>query len=236
MTRATDGHGGARRMRILVVEDDARTARHIADCLQREGHDATEAQDARRALELARSGRFDLLIVDRLLPGLDGLSMVSRLRRAGNPVPVLFLSALDGLEDRVEGLRAGGDDYLVKPFAASELAARVAALGRRADLSATRLCVADLEIDLVARRARRGERPIALQPREFRLLEVLMRNAGQVVTRDMLLHEVWNFHFDPRTTVVETHVSRLRAKIEPPPEPPLLHTERGAGYRLRAPG
>jgi two-component system OmpR family response regulator len=188
-------------------------------------------------LHLALTETLDLLIVDRMLPGLDGLSIVKRVRAAGLQTPVMFLTTLDGIDDRVAGLNAGGDDYLVKPFAFAELVARVAALGRRPAPSAaaqTRLTVYDLEIDLLARTVTRAGKPIDLQPREFRLLEYLARHAGQVVTRTMLLENVWDRHFDPRTNVVDSHVSRLRAKLDKDFEPPLIHTVRGAGYCLRA--
>src|SRR6266581_1162468 len=178
---------------------------------------------------------FDLLIVDRMIPGLDGLNLVKSLRAAGHHTPVLFLTALGGVEDRVSGLNAGGDDYLVKPFAFSELVARVAALGRRPRAAAaeTRLQVHDLELDLLSRTVRRCGQPIELQPREFRLLEYLMRHAGQIVTRTMLLEHVWEYHFDPQTNVIDVHISRLRAKIDKGFERPLLHTIRGAGYMIR---
>jgi len=185
----------------------------------------------------AMGNGFDLLIVDRMIPGLDGLTLVKSLRTAGHHTPVLFLTALGGVEDRVSGLNAGGDDYLVKPFAFSELAARVAALGRRPRTTAaeTRLHVLDLELDLLSRTVRRRGELIELQPREFRLLEYLMRHAGQVVTRTMLLEHVWDIHFDPRTNVVETHISRLRAKVDKGFEAELIHTVRGAGYCVRGP-
>lgn len=223
-------------MHVLVIEDDPDTARHVSAGLEGHDHTVAVAADGETGLDMARSGQFDVLVVDRLLPGMDGLSLVRALRADGRRTPALILSTLDGIDDRVTGLEAGGDDYLVKPFAMRELAARVAALHRRVDLRATRLLVGDLELDLLARKARRGERRIELQPREFRLLEFLMRHAGEVVTRRMLLERVWNFHFDPQTTVVETHLSRLRDKIEAGEEARLLHTIRGAGYCLRAPG
>lgn len=224
-------------MKILVVEDDAETAEYIVKGLGEEGHLAVPAASGDEGLYRAATESFDLLIVDRMLPGLDGLALVKTLRGAGNRTPVLFLTALGGVDDRVMGLNAGGDDYLVKPFAFAELVARVGALGRRPPMSpvATRLRVADLDLDLLARTVRRAGRPIDLQPREFRLLEYLMRHAGQVVTRTMLLENVWDFHFDPRTNVVETHISRLRGKIDRGFAPELIHTVRGAGYCLRAP-
>jgi len=185
----------------------------------------------------AMGNGFDLLIVDRMIPGLDGLNLVRSLRAAGHHTPVLFLTALGGVEDRVSGLNAGGDDYLVKPFAFSELVARVAALGRRPRTTAaeTKLRVLDLELDLLSRTVRRSGEVIDLHPREFRLLEYLMRHAGQVVTRTMLLEHVWDIHFDPRTNVVETHISRLRTKVDKGFEAGLIHTVRGAGYCVRSP-
>jgi two-component system OmpR family response regulator len=180
---------------------------------------------------------FDVLIVDRMLPNLDGLSLVQHLRKTGHATPVLFLSALGEVDDRVRGLRAGGDDYLAKPYAFSELLARIENLGRRRDqrAAATRLKVADLELDLLSRKASRAGQAIDLQPREFQLLETLMRHAGQVMTRTMLLEQVWNYHFDPQTNVIDVHISRLRQKIDRGFEPPLIHTVRGAGYCVREP-
>ena len=225
-------------MRILVIEDDAETAAYLLGGLSEEGHVATVAADGRQGLMLAATGDFDVLVVDRMLPGLDGLALVRTLRASGVQTPALFLTTMSGIDDRVTGLNAGADDYLVKPFAFSELAARVKALGRRPRTTAvaTLLKVADLELDLVKRTVRRAGQAIALQPREFRLLEYLMRNAGQVVTRTMLLENVWDFHFDPRTNIVESHLSRLRTKVEKGFTPELIHTVRGAGYCLREPG
>ena len=224
-------------MRILLIEDDAETADYIAKGLTEQGHLIARAGDGNDALLAAMSETFDLLIVDRMIPGLDGLKLVRTLRSAGHEAPVLFLTALDGVEDRVCGLNAGGDDYLVKPFAFSELAARVAALGRRprTTMAETILRVFDLELDLLGRLVRRQSELIELQPREFRLLEYMMRHAGQVVTRTMLLEHVWDLHFDPRTNVVETHISRLRSKIDKGFGPELIHTVRGAGYCIRGP-
>jgi two-component system OmpR family response regulator len=224
-------------MKILVVEDDPETAEYIVGGLTEEGHLAVRAANGEEGLFRAAAETFDLLIVDRMLPRLDGLALVKTLRGAGNRTPVLFLTALGGIDDRVTGLNSGGDDYLVKPFAFAELVARVGALGRRPPASpvATRLRVADLDLDLLSRTVRRAGRVIDLQPREFRLLEYLMRHAGQVVTRTMLLENVWDFHFDPRTNVVETHISRLRGKIDKGFEPELIQTVRGAGYRVRDP-
>lgn len=224
-------------MKILVVEDDAETADYVANGLREEGHLVASVASGNEALTTVMEENFDLLIVDRMIPGLDGLRLVRALRVAERNFPVLFLTALGGIEDRVSGLNAGGDDYLVKPFAFSELAARVAALGRRPRMAATEasLRVHDLELDLLSRTARRRGEPIDLQPREYRLLEYLMRHAGQVVTRTMLLEHIWDLHFDPRTNVVETHVSRLRSKVDKGFGPELIHTVRGAGYCLRGP-
>ncbi len=224
-------------MRILVIEDDKRTCEYIVAGLSQSGHVADVIADGRDALAFATRESFDLLIVDRMLPGLDGLSLVRALRAAGAKMPVLFLTAIGGVEDRVEGLEAGADDYLVKPFAFSELLARINALLRRPPVQAekTVLKVADLELDLIRRIARRAGKAIDLQPREFTLLEVLMRNEGRVVTRTMLLERVWDFQFDPKTSVVDTHISRLRAKIDKPFDVPLLHTVRNIGYSLHAP-
>ncbi|HVO01614.1 MAG TPA: response regulator transcription factor [Candidatus Cybelea sp.] len=223
-------------MRILLIEDDSATADYVAAGLSERGHRVEQVGDGRAALEQAKGEAYDLLIVDRMLPGLDGVSLVRRLRAEGIATPALFLSTLAGLDDRVTGLEAGGDDYLVKPFALAELAARVSALGRRPALAAeTVLRIGDLELDLVRRSVTRGGRPIGLQAREFRLLEYLMRHAGDVVTRGMLLENVWDFHFDPQTTVVETHMSRLRAKIDRNFDPALIQTVRGHGYSIVAP-
>jgi two-component system OmpR family response regulator len=224
--------------KILVIEDDTETADYIARGLRELGHTVDIAQDGSEGLFLATDEiGYELLIVDRMLPRLDGLALVKAVRDTGLKTPVLFLTTLGGIDDRVDGLEAGGDDYLVKPFAFAELAARVQALARRPPLQAetTHLQVADLQMDLVKRRVWRNDSPIDLQPREFRLLEYLMRHADEVVTRTMLLEQVWDFHFDPKTSVVETHVSRLRAKIDRDFPSPLIHTVRGAGYSLHAP-
>lgn len=223
-------------MKLLVVEDDAETADYVAQGLRELGHGVDVAGNGRDGLFLATDGAYDLLVVDRMLPGLDGLALVKTLRGAGIQTPVLFLTTLGGIDDRVEGLEAGGDDYLIKPFAFAELAARVQALGRRPPVQqdVTTLRVADLEMNLVTRSVSRGGKVIDLQPREFRLLEYLMRHAGEVVTRTMLLDKVWDFHFDPKTSVVETHISRLRTKIDRDFDTTLIHTVRGAGYCLRA--
>src|SRR5271166_284175 len=230
------GAGGWATMKILVIEDDDDTASYVAKGLIEQGHVVDRAANGRDGLFLAAGETYDVLIVDRMLPGLDGLAIVKTIRGAGLKVPVLFLTAVDGIDDRVEGLEAGGDDYLVKPFACAELSARVNALARRPAIAAvgTVLQVGDLQMDLSRRTVERGDRTIELQPREFRLLEYLMRHPGQVVTRTMLLEYVWDFHFDPHTTVVETHISRLRNKLDlGENELSLIETVRGAGYRLR---
>lgn len=224
-------------MRILLLEDDPSAADYVARGLTESGHVCDVLSEGTDALFQASRETYDVLVVDRMVPGLDGLSVVRALRAAGRRTPVLFLTALGGIDDRVEGLEAGGDDYLTKPFAFAELLARVNALARRPPVQEvkTSLRVADLELDLLARRARRGGQPIDLLPKEFTLLEVLMRNEGRVVTRTMLLERVWDFHFDPKTSVVETHISRLRAKIDRPFDLALLHTVKSAGYSLYAP-
>jgi two-component system OmpR family response regulator len=224
-------------MRILVIEDDADTAAYIAKGLRESGHVMDHAKDGKEGLFMAVEQRYDVIVVDRMLPLLDGLTIVQTLRSSGNKTPVLILSALGEIDDRVRGLRAGGDDYLVKPFAFSELLARLEALVRRAraETPETTLRVGDLEMDLLARVVKRAGQAIDLQPREFRLLEYLMRHQGQVVTRTMLLENVWDYHFDPQTNVIDVHVSRLRRKIDRAFEQSLLHTIRGAGYMLREP-
>lgn len=229
-------------MRILVIEDDAATAAYLAEALGGAGYEVAIQAEGQSGLIAAAGSDWDLLIVDRMLPKLDGLSLVRTLRSAGLTMPVLFLTTLTGIDDRVTGLNAGGDDYLVKPFAMPELLARVAALGRRrgGGRLETVLRVADLEMDLIARSVRRAGRLVELQQREFQLLEQLLRHAGQVVTRTMLLEKVWDFNFDPRTNIVESHMSRLRGKLNTarpgePAQPELIHTQRGAGYCLRAP-
>ena len=226
-------------MHVLVVEDDIETARYLQKGLTESGHVVELVHDGADGLALAQDREFDALVVDRMLPGLDGLSLVETLRRKGRRTPVLILSALAQVDDRVQGLRAGGDDYLTKPFAFSELLARLEALRRRADGAGgggeTRLGLADLEMDLLARVVRRAGREIALQPREFALLAYFMRHAGQVVTRTMLLERVWGYHFDPQTNVIDVHVSRLRGKIDKGFDSPLIHTVRGVGYCFRAP-
>lgn len=223
-------------MRVLIVEDDTHVARNIAKMLSEAGHVADVAHDGEDGLAMAREGAFDVMIVDRMMPRRDGLSMISELRSDGDKTPALVLSALGEVDDRVEGLKAGGDDYLVKPYAPSELMARVDVLARRRDPDSvkTKLEVGDLEMDLLARTVHRQGEVILLQPREFRLLEFLIRHAGQVVTRTMLLEKVWDYHFDPQTNVIDVHISRLRSKIDKPYELQMLHTVRGAGYRLSA--
>ena len=224
-------------MQILIIEDDAEAADYLEKGLKESGHQVERAEDGRAGLIKAAAAAFDVLIVDRMLPGLDGLSLVQHLRATGNATPVLFLSALGEVDDRVKGLRAGGDDYLVKPYAFAELLARVETLGRRpqAHPVSTTLNIADLEMDLLGRKVTRGDRVIDLQAKEFQLLEVLMRHAGQVMTRTMLLEKVWDYHFDPQTNVIDVHISRLRQKIDRDFDLPLIHTVRGAGYCLRAP-
>jgi two-component system, OmpR family, response regulator len=222
-------------MRILVIEDDANVAGFVAKGLREAGHAVDLADNGKDGLFLATTEPYDALVLDRMLPQVDGLTVLRTLRASGNAVPVLLLSALGDVDDRVQGLRAGGDDYLTKPFAFVELLARIEVLARRPRAGAaaeTALRVADLELDLLARSVRRGGQPIELQPREFRLLEYLMRHAGQVVTRTMLLEAVWDYHFDPQTNVIDVHVSRLRAKLDKGHPRPLIHTVRGAGYRL----
>jgi two-component system OmpR family response regulator len=222
-------------VKILLIEDDHETAGHIVHALESQGHSVEQAHDGIEGLAQARAGEHSALIVDRMLPGMDGLSLVKQLRAEGRQTPVLFLTTMSGLDDRVEGLEGGGDDYLVKPFAFSELLARVNAITRRhGESEPTRLRAADLEMDLIRRTASRGGKSIDLQPQEFRLLEYLLRNAGRVVTRTMLLENVWDLHFDPRTNIVETHLSRLRSKIDRGFGAELIHTVRGAGYVLRA--
>jgi len=222
-------------VRILVIEDDESVAAYVRKGLDELGCTVDVAPDGKEGLFLATSESYDALIVDRMLPEIDGLTVVQTLRASNKSVPVLFLSALGEVDDRVQGLEAGGDDYLTKPFAFSELKARIDALLRRSqspEAPVTELVVQDLRMDLLARTVQRGDATIELQPREFRLLEYLMRHAGQVVTRTMLLEHVWDYHFDPQTNVIDVHVSRLRAKIDKGFEAPLLETVRGAGYRL----
>ena len=221
-------------MRILVIEDDDAMRRYLAKGLGEAGNVVDTSEDGKDGLFLATTESYDLVVLDRMLPELDGLTILKTLRGAGNKTPVLVLSALGEVDDRVAGLTAGGDDYLTKPFSFAELLARVDAIARRNEQSnvTTTLTVADLRIDLVARAVSRGEKSIELQPREFALLEFLARHADQVVTRTMLLESVWGYHFDPQTNVIDVHISRLRSKIDKGFEWALLHTVRGAGYRL----
>ena len=225
-------------MRILVIEDDKDVASFIRNGLTQAGYNVDHADNGKDGLFLATTESYDALVVDRMLPKVDGLTLIRTLRASQNSTPVLILSALGEGDDRVKGLKAGGDDYLVKPFAFSELVARLEALDRRAkaggDAPETLLKAADLEMDLLRREVRRGGQPIDLQPREFQLLEFLMRHAGQVVTRTMLLEGVWDYHFDPQTNVIDVHISRLRGKIDKGFDRPLLHTVRGVGYRLES--
>lgn len=224
-------------MRILVVEDEEEVASYLAKGLKEHGYAVDLAHDGKEGLYLALSEPFDAMIIDRMLPNVDGLSIVRSVRQSGATTPVLILSALGQVDDRVEGLREGGDDYLIKPFSFSELVARLDALQRRTTPAGTQttLTVGDLELDLLARTVRRGGREIELKPREFSLLEYLMRNAGRVITRTMLLEHVWDYHFDPQTNVIDVHISRLRQKIDRGFDTELLQTVRGAGYTLRAP-
>ena len=227
-------------MRLLIIEDDRDAASYMEKGLKESGHAVDAAHSGREGLLMAAGGEYDVLIVDRMLPELDGLSLVRTLRATNNQTPVLFLSALGQVDDRVKGLRSGGDDYLSKPYAFSELLARIESLGRRRHgpmptSPETVLCYDDLVMDLLGRRVERGGREIDLQPREFKLLETLLRHAGQVMTRTMLLEKVWDYRFDPQTNVIDVHISRLRQKIDRGFAHPLIHTVRGAGYSLRAP-
>jgi two-component system OmpR family response regulator len=224
-------------MKVLLIEDDQETSAYVARGLREQGHVVDLAATGRDGLFLGTDGGHDVLIVDRMLPGLDGIGLVQTLRQTGVKAPVLFLTALGGVGDRVRGLEAGGDDYLVKPFAFAELLARVNALARRPPLTdrPTVLRAGDLELDLLKRTVLRGGKPVELQLREFQLLEFLMRNADRVVTRTMLLEAIWDFHFDPKTNIVETHISRLRSKLSQRGGAELIYTIRGAGYVLRTP-
>ena len=223
-------------MRVLIVEDDQETADYICSSLHALGHVYEHAADGKAGFLSALDSDFDVMVIDRMLPGLDGLSLVKSVRSADVATPILFLSAMGGINDRVDGLEAGADDYLVKPFAFSELSARLTALARRPPMQTqeTRLHLADLEVDLIRHTVTRAGKPIQIQPREFRLLVYLMRNTERVVTRTMLLEGVWDFHFDPKTNVVETHISRLRNKIDKSFDRPLIHTVRGSGYSMHA--
>ncbi|WP_439497407.1 winged helix-turn-helix domain-containing protein [Bosea sp. (in: a-proteobacteria)] len=223
-------------MRLLIVEDDAEAAAYLVKAFREVGHVADHAADGLQGYAMAEGGGYDVLVVDRMLPRLDGLSLIRSLREQNDVTPALILSALGQVDDRVKGLRAGGDDYLPKPYAFSELLARVEVLARRRAAPAsepTTYRVGDLVLDRLAHRVTRGEGEILLQPREFRLLEYLMKHAGQVVTRTMLLENVWDYHFDPQTNVIDVHVSRLRSKVDKGFEHPMIHTIRGAGYMVR---
>ena len=222
-------------MRILLVEDDRETAAYLLKALKEAGHVPDHAADGEEGTFLAEANRYDVMVVDRMLPKKDGLSLVADARAKGNDTPVLILSALGQVDDRVTGLRAGGDDYLAKPYAFTELLARIEALARRRKPGETEtvLRVGDLELDRLSHTVRRGNANIALQPREFRLLEYLMKHAGQVVTRTMLLENVWDYHFDPQTNVIDVHISRLRSKVDKGFPDQLVHTVRGAGYMIR---
>lgn len=223
-------------MRLLIVEDDAEAAAYLTKALREVGHVADHAADGLEGYAMAEGGGYDVLVIDRMLPRLDGLSLIRSLREQKDETPALILSALAQVDDRVKGLRAGGDDYLPKPYAFSELLARVEVLSRRRGAPAsepTTYRVGDLVLDRLAHRVTREGQEIVLQPREFRLLEYLMKHAGQVVTRTMLLENVWDYHFDPQTNVIDVHVSRLRAKVDKGFEPPMIHTIRGAGYMVR---
>jgi two-component system OmpR family response regulator len=224
-------------MKLLIVEDDKEGAAYLKKALTEAGHTVDHAAGGRDGLLLAAGEPYDVIVLDRMLPAMDGLAILRTIRASGVKTPVLLLTALGGIDDRVEGLEAGADDYLVKPFAFAELLARVNALARRPPSQdvLTELCVADLKLDLLRRTVTRAGRRIELQPREYQLLEYLMRHAGRVVTRTMLLESIWEFHFDPKTNIVETHMSRLRGKIDRGFAHELIHTVRGAGYVLREP-
>ena len=221
-------------MRILVIEDDSTVSQYIFSGLQSSGHDVTIANEGLKGLSVATKEKFDAMVVDRMLPGMDGLTLIETIRKAGNSTPVLILSALSDVDDKVQGLKAGGDDYLTKPFAFLELLARIEALVRRSSIQedTTTLQVDDLYIDLISRKVFRHDLEIKLKPREFQLLEYMMRNTGQIVTRAMLLQAVWNYHFDPQTNVIDVHISRLRQKIDKDFSVNLIRTVRGVGYVL----
>lgn len=222
-------------MHVLVVEDDADLRAHMAKSLSTAGHSVDTAPDGLEGLHLATEGKFDVIVMDRMMPKLDGLAMLQAMRTNGNSTPVLILSAMGQVDDRVHGLGAGADDYMTKPFAISELLARVTVLGRRSPLAASEsptLSCADLTLNLLKRTAQRGSTTIKLQNQEFRLLEYLLRHQGQVVTRAMLLEQVWGYHFDPGTNLVDAHIAKLRRKVDDGHTPALIHTVRGAGYKL----
>jgi two-component system OmpR family response regulator len=226
------------RRRILVIEDDPETAEQVVDSLATHGYQVDLAVDGREGLERGRSADYAVMTIDRMLPEMDGLAVIRHMRDAGVVTPALIISALGEIDERVRGLRAGGDDYLVKPFAFAELLARVEALARRSAtvVKETVLRVGDLELDLVTRTVRRGDNDIALLPREFQVLEYLVRNAGQVVPRAMLLQHVWDLHFDPTTNIIDVYVGRVRRKVDGAQAYPLIHTVRGVGFCVRAPG
>lgn len=238
MTMAQLQLGNQETMRVLVIEDDAEVASYIAKGLREKGNAVDVAPDGKEGLFLAQTEPYDVIICDRMLPHVDGLTIVKTLRATGSQTPVLLLSALGEVDDRVSGLQAGGDDYLVKPFAFAELLARLEVLARRgqpADHSEVHLQAGELHMDLLSRKVTRGKEKINLQAREFKLLEYLLRNKGRVVTRTMLLEHVWEYHFDPQTNVIDVHISRLRTKIDPPKaEQSLIKTIRGAGYTIEA--
>jgi len=224
-------------MRALLIEDDSTVCSYITKGLKEQGYFVDMANDGQEGLNKATSEAYDVMVIDRMLPNLDGLSILKSVRAAGNNTPVIVLSALGEVDDRVKGLKAGGDDYLVKPFAFSELIARIEAVVRRTEFSTeivTELSVGDLYMDLLSRKVTRTGQKIDLQSREFKLLEYLVRNQGQVVTRTMLLENVWNYHFDPQTNVIDVHISRLRSKIDKDFDSPLIRTVRGAGYIIEA--
>ena len=226
-------------MKVLLVEDNERVSRFVVKGLREAGHTIDHVENGRDGLFYAASESYDAIIMDRMLPGqIDGLGIIETLRQQGNRTPILILSALSSVDERIKGLRSGGDDYLTKPFAFGELLARLDALVRRTQVEAdtTQLAVGDLTMDLRSRKVTRGARSITLQPREFQLLEYLMRHVGQVVTRTMLLENVWDYHFDPQTNIVDVHISNLRQKVEVPGEKPLVKTVRGAGYMMTAEG
>jgi len=222
-------------MHILIIEDDKQAADYLVNALDEAGHSVDHAGDGEAAFIMCDGSEYDVLVVDRMLPKMDGLSLLRKLRDRGDMTPALILSALGQVDDRVEGLRSGGDDYLTKPYAFSELLARIEVLSRRkiTDEADTLITVCDLKLDRLSHKVFRADKKILLQPREFRLLEYLMRNAGKVVTRTMLLEQVWDYHFDPQTNVIDVHISRLRGKIDKEFDFPLLHTIRGTGYILQ---
>src|SRR5580692_12158524 len=226
------------RWRVLVIEDDPETGKQLVDFLSTRGYHTDLAVNGDEGVRLGQASTYAVMTIDRMLPGLDGIGVIRTLREAGVTTPALIISALGEVDDRVRGLRAGGDDYLVKPFSFIELLARVEALGRRSDtvVKQTILRVGDLAIDLVSRTASRGGKDIFLLPREFQLLEYLVRNEGRIVSRAMLLQHVWDLHFDPSTNIIDVYVGRVRRKVDDQQAYPLIHTVRGIGYRLRAPG